>query len=59
MVRLPHIYEAGKRSLIFKSGCLDGDTLANLDFTNIKVRGVTHDVDHRNQDQGASFAEVK
>ena len=40
-------------------GCWDGDTLANLGFTNIQLGGTGHDADHDGQNQGVSFAEAK
>ena len=36
-------------------GCLDGDTLANLGFTNIQVGGTAQNTP-RIQDQGVAFA---
>ena len=40
-------------------GGWDGNTLANLSFTNIQVGGTGRDADHESQDQGVSFAEAK
>ena len=36
-------------------GCCDGNTLSNIDFTNIQVGGTDRDVNHENQDRGVSF----
>ena len=40
-------------------GYRDGDTLTNLEFTNIQVGGATCDNDHESKDQGVSFAEAE
>ena len=41
------------------SGCWDGDTLANLGFTNLQTGGTGHDAGHGVTNQGVSFAEAK